>query len=512
MREDRKILAQFDRDGNKRLDATERAAARDFLQQERAGNPRGFGGRGPGGPPGRGGRTSTPPETGEKIVAAEVATFTNEPLYGPGVLRTLFLEFDDSDWERELEDFHGTDVDVPATLRVDGRTYRDVGVRFRGMSSYMMVPTGYKRSLNLSIDYAHEDQALLGFRTLNLLNSHEDPSFLRAALFSHIARQYLPAPRVNFVRTVINGENWGVYASAEQFNKDFLKANFGSIKGARWKVPGSPGGRGGMAYLGEDAAAYRRTYEIKSKDEPASWAKLIRVCRLLEETAPDQLAAALAPHFDVDGALRFLALDVALVNGDGYWTRTSDYSIGEDVGGRLHLVPHDMNEAFSNGGGPGGRGGPRGGRGPRPPEGAVGFGPAGREGGGAGGPGPGTPPAGRGGFGGVRGGGPNLDPLAPLNNPNAALAAKLLAVPALRARYLGYVRDIAEKWLDWKVLGPVAQAYHDLIDADVKRDTRKLDRYEEFASSLGDDPRSLKTFAEQRRTFLLQHPEIAAAR
>ena len=30
---------------------------------------------------------------------------------------------------------------------------------------------------------------------------------------------------------------------------------------------------------------------------------------------------------DVDGALKFLALDVALVNSDGFWARASDYSI-----------------------------------------------------------------------------------------------------------------------------------------------------------------------------------------
>ena len=31
-------------------------------------------------------------------------------------------------------DFHGTDVEVPAKLIVDGKTYDDVGVYFRGAS------------------------------------------------------------------------------------------------------------------------------------------------------------------------------------------------------------------------------------------------------------------------------------------------------------------------------------------------------------------------------------------
>jgi hypothetical protein len=44
------------------------------------------------------------------------------------------------DWEKELMAFYNTDVEVPATLVVDGRTYRNVGLHFRGVSSFMGVP------------------------------------------------------------------------------------------------------------------------------------------------------------------------------------------------------------------------------------------------------------------------------------------------------------------------------------------------------------------------------------
>lgn len=494
MQHERKLRAQFDRDGDKHLNAAERQAARAFLQANPA---PGRGGRSFGGPPGGfpgggpGGR-SEPTAPGVPLTSADVKIYDAQtPLYDPTALRTLFLTFDSADWENELEAFHNTDVEVPVTLTVDGKTYRDVGVHFRGASSYMMVRSGSKRSLNLSLDDVHSAQTLLGYRTLNLLNSHEDASFLRPVLYSAIAQNYLPTPRVNFVRVVINGENWGIYASAEQFNKDFTQDRFHTAKGARWKVPGSPAGRGGLVYLGDDPAAYRRIYEIKSKDEPKSWAKLIGLTKTLAETPPAELEAALAPLLDIDGALRFLALDVTFLNGDGFWTRTSDYSIAEDDTGRLHVIPHDMNETFNFGGGPGGRVGP--------PRGAA-FNPDG--------PRPGPANAGafpRGGPGGMgtRGNGVKTDPLINATSDTAALAAKLLAVPALRAKYLGYVRELAETWLDWSRLGPLAERSHALIDADVKRDTRKLDSYDAFAASLTSDARSLKAFADQRRAYLL---------
>jgi hypothetical protein len=489
-----KLVKQFDKDGNGRLDAAERKAARAFIETG-GGGPGGRGGRMGGGPMGRGGMA--PGSPGAKLLPRDVKSFPNAPLYDAQTLRTLFLGFEDADWEQQLMAFHNTDVEVPATLTVDGKAYKDVGIHFRGMSSFMAVPEGLKHSINVSMDFVQADQRLGGYRTLNLLNSHEDPTYLRSVLYYDAARAYVPAPKANFARVVINGESWGVYVNVEQFNKDFVKEQFATTEGARWKVPGSPGARGGLEYLGEDAAAYKRSYEIKSKDDPKAWADFITLCRVLNQTPADKLEAALAPILDVDGALKFLAVDNVLVNGDGYWVRASDYSIYRDLKGRFHVFPQDANETFSPGGGFGGpRGGPGGPGGGPPGGGGRGFG---------GGPPdamgfPGQPPGGGRGMG-PGGGGAELDPLGGLDDVTKPLRSKLLAVPALRARYLGYVRDIATKWLDWNTLGPLAEKYQAVIAADVKADTRKLDAFEGFESGVV----ALKTFAERRRAFLLNY-------
>ena len=354
---------------------------------------------------------------------------------------------------------------------------------------------------------------------------------------------------------------------------------------------------------------------------------------------------------DVDGVLKFLALDNVLLNHDGFWTRASDYCLYQEENGKFHIVPYDYNETFSlGGGGPGGPGGP-GGFGPGmfigpslvqqgdknndqllsqteflalaslwfqklAPAGAEAVsqdqftanftnlitlpaGPAGPPGGGF----PGNDRRGgrgRGGFdpsrfvapglftaldvdhdgnlskaelestfakwfaewaggtsstlddqklsaglnavlprpnfggpgGGNRrgpgGGGPGgpggdagvkLDPLVLAQDNEKPLASKLLAVPALRVRYLTYVRDIAQKWLDWQRLGPLALQYQKLITEEVKADTRKLGSVEDFLNGVGSagpvastavNPadKSIKGFAEQRRAFLLNHAEI----
>jgi len=445
MNETRKLLSQFDKDGDGVLNAAERKAAREYI----AANPGGGGRRGGFG---RGGMTAEDVKAGPKLTLDKVKIYKDEPLYDANVLRTLFLEFEDADWEQEAMDFYKSDVELPAKLTVDGKVYPNVGVHFRGMTSYMAVPKGKKHSINLTMNLVNKDQRLNGYRTLNLLNSNSDPTYLRTVIYQYVARQYFPAPKANYVQLVINGESWGPYVNVEQFNSDFTQENFGSSKGARWKVLGSPGAQGGLAYKGDDVARYKQSYEIKTKDDPKAWADLIKLCKTLSQTPPEQLEKALEPMLDIDGALRFLAVDKALINNDGYWVRASDYSLYEDPKGRFHVIPQDANETLREvemmGGG-------------------RGFG-------------------GGGGGGGERPSGVKLPPFAGADDPEKALYL-LTKVPALRARYLSYVREIAEKWLDWNRMGPLTRQLQGVIADSIKTDTRKLDSTENFTSGLTQD-------------------------
>lgn len=559
MGEQRKILAQFDRDTDGILNRDERSKARDWIRSQpargRGPGPGGMPGRGPGGfggpggPGGRGGpgggfgppgmgpppmRNSEPAKPGRKVAVEDVQTYPQEPLYSKSVVRTFFLEFENEDWENELADFNNTDVEVPATLIVDGKEFPEVGIHFRGMSSFGMVPDGYKRSLNVSLDFIHSDQKLYGRKTLNLLNAHEDPSFLHTVLYLEAAQKYTLAPVANFVQVVINGESWGLYINAEQFNKEFIEERFQTSKGARWKVPGSPGGRGGLEYLGEDIAPYRRIFEIKSKDSKESWDALVHLCKVLNTTPIQDLPAKIEPILDMEGALHFLALDVALINGDGYWTRASDYCLYRDPKGVFHLVVHDANETLKPAmgpgmGGPGGRGGPPGanGRGGRPDQSGPGDrqlqGPRGD-----GRPGNGPPDGDRPGFGpgGGRGFGPpggpggrsavELDPLVAIDDPSKPLRSKLLAVPQYRKRYLEIVKKINEEILGGDYLQSRIEHYVPLISETIKNDTRKLDSFESFQAAVATDsisnaPRgrdmSLMDFARARYLYLKNYTE-----
>ena len=457
-----KAQKRFDQDGNGWLNAAERQAARKALAEEAAAKP-------PSGRPApRAGAEPTGP--GPRIAPADVKSFPNKPAFDADTVRTFFLEFEDADWEKALTEFRFTDIDVPAKLTVDGKAFENVGVHCRGASSFLFVAEGRKRSLNLKLDFVNKDQKLAGYRTFNLLNSNGDATMLKAVLYYQVCREYTPAPKANFVKLVINGEYWGVYVNTQQEDKDFVKDWWDTKSGARWKAPGSPWAKAGLNYIGDNVDDYKKLYELHSKDDPKAWAALIQLCKVLTETPLDQLEKELTPIFDIDAALKFLALESTFINDDGYWIRSSDYNLYWDEQGRFVIYPHDGNEAFYD-----------------------------------------APPNIRG----KAARGTDLDPFIGAEDPNKVLLSRMVAVPALRARYLGYVKDMATKWLDWNRLGPIALKYQALIDADVKADTRKLDSYEAFQALVAKNLvrgtntlMGIKTFADQRREFLLNYPDI----
>ena len=105
MNEEQQVVDQFDKNKDDRLDAAERSAAREWLASNRPGR-MGFGGRA--GRGGRGGRGLEPSAPGRKLTPADVRTYGSEPLYDINTIRTVFLQFENADWEAELAAFNNT--------------------------------------------------------------------------------------------------------------------------------------------------------------------------------------------------------------------------------------------------------------------------------------------------------------------------------------------------------------------------------------------------------------------
>ena len=393
-------------------------------------------------------------------------------LYDEAVLRTISLEFSQTDWWSELQRNYAAEENILADLTVDGVLYPGVGVRFKGTTSYTLTGNSQKKSFNIEIDETHPDQRVMGYRTLNLNNAYNDPSFIREVLYFNVARRYIPTARANFVLLVINGESWGVYVNVQQVNRDFIEEWFPSGDGTRWRAGGElgggpgggpgrgpgggfSGGQSALTWLGTDQAAYQAAYDVRTNDTPEGWAGLIAACDVLNNTTLEQLASSANQVIDVERSLWYLAVENAFVDEDGYLFKGWDYYLYWEVEtGRLHPLQHDGNEVL--------------GATARLGAASVWTATEGEA------------------------------------DPNRPLISRLLSVPAFRASYLSYMRTLANDALDLSALEAKIEEYRSLIRDEVMVDSKKLYSNAEFESGIED----VKRFIEARRAYLLSSPGL----
>lgn len=460
------LIKRFDFNGDGILLGDERVRARKAIQSSRV----------------EGQVPSTNVSVSGKPAQAEspddVPRYFGVDLFAPDVVRTWFLDFATEDWETEMSDFHGTDVLVPATLTIDGIPYQDVGVGFRGDASFKNVPRGKKRSLKLLLDFVNPEQNVQGAQRLNLLNAYRDPSMLREILFNTVARNYLPAPKANLVRLVINGQNWGVYVQVQQVNRKFFGEWFDQDDGSRWEMESGAGSKV-FDYWGDRPDVYRDFYEPKSEATLRNWLDLVRACRELNRDGSSEPVERLWRSFDVDQLLWLLAVENVLIDADGYGGKGGDYIIyHETKAGRFSLVPTDSSETF------GGVSSASDG------EAELGI---------------------------------NLDPLELTRQGQAGLSS-LLREPSFQARYLAHVETISEEWLSSGKLESLIKEQFQLLDRQQRNPEKQLYPQSDDKAVLDQDlvveggvVAGLLRFVERRREYyenyfgsLSQRPQIVS--
>ena len=165
-----------------------------------------------------------------------ISTFAQD-IYDVRSVKDVKIQFEYDDWKGQLNAFKeaGNDERLLGKVTVNGKLYNDVGVRYKGNSSYFNVRNqgSSKLPFNIKINFKNKEQTLPGgYTSLKLSNVFRDPSFLREVLAYEIAGKYMPSPRANYVRLYVNGELLGLYNNTESVDEKFLVENFGDDKGA----------------------------------------------------------------------------------------------------------------------------------------------------------------------------------------------------------------------------------------------------------------------------------------
>jgi spore coat protein CotH len=196
-------------------------------------------------------------------------------LYDMNTVRDVYLTFAQTNWWSQLTANYGPEINIPADMTVDGITYPNVGVRFRGNTSYTMLPTqpnqGWeKKSFNIEMDSTVAGQDLYGYDHLNLNNGLPRPDLPARALTYHVMRRTASRRRPTGCSSG-STVYWGVYINVQQPNKDMMKEWFRSNDGNRYRCFPTSGGfsNGRCAYTvlsPNTAASYLSAYQAKQGD------------------------------------------------------------------------------------------------------------------------------------------------------------------------------------------------------------------------------------------------------
>jgi hypothetical protein len=386
-------------------------------------------------------------------------------LYDINVVRDFHLTFSQPNWWQLLLNNYAPEINIPADLRVDNVTYSNVGVRFRGNSSYFQLPPGSeKRSFNIETDWMVPGQDLYGYEHLNLNNGFHDPTFLREFLTYWVMRRHGPAPKCNFVRLHLNSVYWGIYINVQQPNKDMMREWFRSNDGNRYRGFPTSGsfsnGRTALTWLGSQVSAYLSAYQAKQGDGT----DLMQMINVLNNTPVNQLQALLPAEFNVDQFYRYAAVMNATTQTDSYIGTGKDHFLYHDpVHGDFHMFPFDVNEAFA--------------------------------------------------------GSSNLDPWYQTTSSIKPAFSKTLQFPDWRERYKAHLRTVVEQSFNWQVLGPMVTRFHALLAPDVAADTKKIYTTQQFQDNLtltvfasGVNVPGLIPMIQGRENFLRNHADLRAPR
>ena len=243
---------------------------------------------------------------------------------------------------------------VPCKVVFEDKTWWYVGIRFKGFSSLTSTWNSgiYKLPFRFDFDAFDDDypevanQRFYGFEKLSLASNWSDSTYLREKVTHDVFREAgVPAPRTAFCRLYIDyGQGpiyFGLYALTEIPDQPMLEAQFGDDSGNLYKPTST------WASFDES------DFDKETNKDEADFSDVQAAIAALNADRTDAAAwrAGLETTFNVDGFLRWLAVNTVIVNWDTYGQMAHNYyryGNPQDAG-RPNGIPWDNNMAFMDG-------------------------------------------------------------------------------------------------------------------------------------------------------------------
>jgi spore coat protein H len=243
---------------------------------------------------------------------------------------------------------------VDVEVRFNGKVWKHVGFRLKGNSTlhYPWNLGNYKLPFRLKFDEFEDaypetwNQRLYGFKDLSMSANVFDDSMIRERLANELFRAGgVPAPRTASYRVYIDfgaGLQYnGLYTALELPDDTMVQDQLGESGGNLYKPESSFG-----AFV--EAEFPRQNNEL-SQDYSDVKALITAVTNTsLQVSNPVQWRANLEAAFNVDGFLRWLAVNNAIASWDAYGFIAHNFYIYDHSTKKLTWIPWDQNLSFGD--------------------------------------------------------------------------------------------------------------------------------------------------------------------
>ena len=220
-----------------------------------------------------------------------------------------------------------------ASVTIDGSDMANVIVRKKG---YMGSLSPSVPSLKLDFDDLWPGRTYQNMSRMTLNNNRQDPSNARQCLaYDQFRKAGIAAPRCNYARVTVNGQDLGIFTNVEPIKKPFLARVFGDDDGNQYEAQTA------------DFGTWRsRRFEKKTNEEENDRSDLQALNDAL--ALPDEQMMNVLPQLlDVDEFIRFWAVETLLGAWDSATGNANNFHIYRNPeDGRFHFIPWGPDTAF----------------------------------------------------------------------------------------------------------------------------------------------------------------------
>ncbi len=275
-------------------------------------------------------------------------------------MTATYGEFGQRSNNNGLIDSDENPIFVPADVYYQDTQWYRVGIRFKGNSSLQSSWQAgiLKLSFKLDFDEFEDDypqidnQRFYGFKKFSLKNNFDDESLLREKVASDVFKKAgLAVSNTGFYTLYVdhgNGpEYFGLYTLVEEIDDTLIETQFTSDDGNLYKPED-----GGANFV--EGSFNEENFEKKTNEDDEDWSDIIALFDALHDdtatTAPATWRENLEAVFDVDGFLKYLAVNGIIQNWDTYGRMTHNYYLyNNPETSKLTWIPWDNNEALQDG-------------------------------------------------------------------------------------------------------------------------------------------------------------------